>query len=125
MITLTTDLIAVHDIKKGETTGYGGIWSASEDTRLGVVAVGYGDGYPRMAPEGTPVLINGRIVPIVGRVSMDMLTVDLGVDCQDKVGDKVIMWGAGLPAELVAEHIGTIAYELVTKLTQRVTLKYL
>ena len=125
VMTLTTDLIAVHDINKGETTGYGGIWSASEDTRLGVVAVGYGDGYPRMAPEGTPVLINGRIVPIVGRVSMDMLTVDLGVDCQDKVGDKVIMWGAGLPAELVAEHIGTIAYELVTKLTQRVTLKYL
>ena len=124
VMTLTTDLIAVRELKQGETIGYGGFWTASQDTRIGVVAVGYGDGYPRMAPEGTPVLINGRRVPIVGRVSMDMLTVDLGPDCTDQVGDKVILWGDGLPAELVAEHIGTITYELITKLTQRVALKY-
>jgi len=125
VMTLTTDLIAVHDLKQGESIGYGGIWTASKDTRIGVVAIGYGDGYPRMAPEGTPVLVNGRIVPVVGRVSMDMLSVDLGIDCRDEVGDKVILWGKGLPAEVVADHIGTIAYELVTKLTQRVSLKYL
>lgn len=125
VMTLTSDLIAVRELKQGETIGYGGIWTAAKDTRIGVVAVGYGDGYPRMAPEGTPVLVNGRIVPIVGRVSMDMLTVDLGADGTEQVGDKAILWGAGLPAELVAEHIGTIAYELVTKLTQRVALKYL
>lgn len=125
VMTLTTDLIAVHDVKKGERIGYGGIWAAPHDTRIGVVAIGYGDGYPRMAPEGTPVLINGRIVPVVGRVSMDMLTVDLGADCCDLVGDRVVLWGKGLAAEVVAAHIGTIAYELVTKLTQRVTLKYL
>lgn len=124
VMTLTTDLIAVHDVKQGDSIGYGGIWTASEDTRIGVVAIGYGDGYPRMAPEGTPVLVNGRIVPVVGRVSMDMLSVDLGIDCSDQVGDKVILWGKGLPAEVVADHIGTIAYELVTKLTQRVSLKY-
>jgi len=125
VMTLTTDLIAVHDLKQGESIGYGGIWTASKDTHIGVVAIGYGDGYPRMAPEGTPVLVNGRIVPVVGRVSMDMLSVDLGIDCRDEVGDKVILWGKGLPAEVVADHIGTIAYELVTKLTQRVSLKYL
>lgn len=125
VMTLTTDLIAIHEVKQDEIIGYGGIWRAPKDTQIGVVAIGYGDGYPRMAPEGTPVLVNGRIVPVVGRVSMDMLTVDLGADCTDNVGDKVILWGEGLAAELVAEHIGTIAYELVTKLTQRVSLKYL
>ncbi|MFT5788051.1 MAG: alanine racemase, partial [Shewanella sp.] len=86
------------------------------------VAIGYGDGYPRNAPLGTPVLVNGRVVPIVGRVSMDMLTVDLGVDAKDKVGDLAVLWGKDLPVEEVAEHIGTIAYELVTKLTPRVAV---
>ncbi|HIP76115.1 MAG TPA: alanine racemase, partial [Psychromonas hadalis] len=94
------------------------------DTILGVVAMGYGDGYPRTAPAGTPVLVNGRIIPIVGRVSMDMLCVDLGLNAQDKVGDDVTLWGEGLPANQVAEHIGTIGYELITKLTSRVALKY-
>ena len=124
VMTLTSQLIAVRKHKAGESVGYGAHWTAKKNTNLGVVAVGYGDGYPRMAPEGTPILINGRLVPIVGRVSMDMLTVDLGENCTDKVGDDVILWGEGLPAEQVAQHIGTIAYELITKLTARVALQY-
>lgn len=124
VMTLTSQLIAVRDIKAGESVGYGATWTALRDTKVGVIAMGYGDGYPRTAPNGTPVLINGRKTPLVGRVSMDMLTVDLGKDSQDKVGDEAILWGDGLPAEEVAHHIGTIAYELVTKLTGRVVLLY-
>ena len=124
VMTLKSQLIAIRDHQAGESVGYGAGWKAQHDTRLGVVAVGYGDGYPRLAPQGTPVLVNGRLVPVVGRVSMDMLTVDLGLDNQDKVGDDVTLWGDGLPAEKVAQHIGTTAYELVTKLTSRVALYY-
>ncbi|WP_338590116.1 alanine racemase [Shewanella khirikhana] len=119
---LMSQLIAVREHKAGESVGYGAYWTSSRDTRLGVVAIGYGDGYPRNAPEGTPVLVNGRRVPIVGRVSMDMLTVDLGPDANDKVGDAAMLWGPDLPVEEVAEQIGTIAYELVTKLTPRVAV---
>jgi alanine racemase len=119
---LMSQLIAVREHKAGESVGYGAYWTSTRDTRLGVVAIGYGDGYPRNAPEGTPVLINGRRVPIVGRVSMDMLTVDLGPDANDKVGDAAMLWGPDLPVEEVAEQIGTIAYELVTKLTPRVAV---
>ena len=124
VMTLKSRVIALRQLKAGDHVGYGAHWTAAQDTTIAVVAIGYGDGYPRMAPTGTPVLINDRIVPIVGRVSMDMLTVDLGNDCSDKVGDEVILWGEGLPATEVAKHIGTIAYELVTKLTSRVALHY-
>ncbi len=124
VMTLKSHLIAVREVKKGESIGYGGIWTSERDTKVGVIAVGYGDGYPRSAPNGTPVWVNGRKVPIAGRVSMDMLTVDLGPDATDKVGDEAILWGKELPAEEVARHIGTIAYELVTKLTPRVEMEY-
>lgn len=124
VMTLKSRVIAIKQLNKGDHVGYGGHWTAQQDTKIAVVAIGYGDGYPRMAPAGTPVLINGRIASIVGRVSMDMLTVDLGTDGVDKVGDEVILWGEGLPASDVAKHIGTIAYELVTKLTSRVALHY-
>lgn len=124
VMTLSSSLIAVRTHKAGEPVGYGGAWISPKDTKLGVIAMGYGDGYPRNAPEGTPVLVNGRIVPIVGRVSMDMLTVDLGADSQDKVGDKVIFWGEKLLIEDVAKHIGVISYELITKLTPRVIFEY-
>lgn len=89
------------------------------------MAIGYGDGYPRSAPSGTPVLINGREVPIVGRVSMDMISVDLGPQAADRVGDNVIMWGPGLPVEKVAACTGISAYELITKLTSRVAMEYI
>ncbi|WP_354622991.1 alanine racemase [Psychromonas sp. MME2] len=124
VMTLKSRVIALKQLKAGDHVGYGANWTAAEDTTIAVIAIGYGDGYPRMAPAGTPVLINGRIVPIVGRVSMDMLTVDLGQACKDKVGDQVTLWGEGLPATEVAQHIGTIAYELITKLTSRVALHY-
>ncbi|HAS6078179.1 TPA: alanine racemase [Vibrio vulnificus] len=124
VMTLKSHLIAVRDVKAGESVGYGATWISERDTKVGVIAIGYGDGYPRTAPNGTPVLVNGRKVPIAGRVSMDMLTVDLGPDATDYVGDEAILWGADLPAEDVAQHIGTIAYELVTKLTSRVEMSY-
>jgi alanine racemase len=124
VMTLKSHLIAVRDVKKGESVGYGATWTSERDTKVGVIAIGYGDGYPRTAPNGTPVLVNGRKVPIAGRVSMDMLTVDLGPDASDRVGDEAILWGEDLPSEEVAEHIGTIAYELVTKLTSRVDMSY-
>jgi len=124
VMTLKSGLIAVRELKAGESVGYGGHWTSPRDTRLGVVAVGYGDGYPRNAPNGTPVWLNGRRVPVVGRVSMDMMTVELGPEAQDQVGDEVILWGAQLPVEEVARYIGTIPYELVTKLTPRVQVEY-
>ncbi len=124
VMTLKSNLIAVRQAKAGEQVGYGAHWTTQRDTTLGVVAMGYGDGYPRMAPNGTPVLINGRLVGMAGRISMDMMTVDLGPDAQDKVGDEVTLWGDGLPVEVVSQHIGTIPYELVLKLTARVRLEF-
>lgn len=125
VMTLCSSLIAVRYHQAGEPVGYGTGWISPRETKIGVVAIGYGDGYPRNAPEGTPVLVNGRKVPIVGRVSMDMMTVDLGIESQDKVGDEVILWGEQLLIEEVAKAIGTITYELVTKLTPRVLLEYI
>ena len=125
VMTLTSSLIAVREHKAGEPVGYGGTWISERDTRLGVVAMGYGDGYPRAAPSGTPVLVNGREVPIVGRVAMDMICVDLGPQAQDKAGDAVVLWGEGLPVERIAEITKVSAYELITRLTSRVAMKYL
>ncbi|KGP42403.1 alanine racemase [Morganella morganii] len=125
VMTLKSRLIAVRKHKAGEAVGYGGTWVSDRDTCLGVIAVGYGDGYPRSAPSGTPVVINGRRVPIAGRVSMDMITIDLGPDCSDKAGDEVILWGDSLPVEQIAEASGISAYELITKLTSRVAMEYL
>ncbi|HDG1680548.1 TPA: alanine racemase [Kluyvera ascorbata] len=125
VMSLTSSLIAVREHKAGEPVGYGGTWVSERDTRLGVVAMGYGDGYPRAAPSGTPVLVNGREVPIVGSVAMDMVCVDLGPNAQDKTGDEVIMWGDGLPVERIAEITKVSAYELITRLTSRVAMKYI
>jgi len=117
VMSLTSSLIAVREHKAGEPVGYGGTWVSERDTRLG-------DGYPRAAPSGTPVLVNGREVPIVGRVAMDMICVDLGPQAQDKAGDPVILWGEGLPVERIAEMTKVSAYELITRLTSRVAMKY-
>ncbi|MBS1207216.1 MAG: alr [Proteobacteria bacterium] len=125
VMTLTSTLIAVRDHKSGDAVGYGGTWESARDTRLGVVAMGYGDGYPRAAPSGTPVLVNGREVPIVGRVAMDMICVDLGPDSRECVGDSVVLWGEGLPVERIAAITKVSAYELITRLTDRASLKYL
>ncbi|MDY1038519.1 alanine racemase [Lelliottia sp. CFBP8978] len=124
VMSLVSRLIAVRDHKAGEPVGYGGSWISERDTRLGVVAMGYGDGYPRAAPSGTPVLVNGREVQVVGRVAMDMICVDLGPNADDKTGDPVVMWGEGLPVERIAEITKVSAYELITRLTSRVAMKF-
>ncbi len=120
VMTLTSRLIAVNHVRKGESIGYGGTWTCPEDMSVGVVAVGYGDGYPRHAPAGTPVLVNDARVELVGRVSMDLLAVDLRTQPAATAGDTVVLWGRGLPAEEVAEHVGTIGYELVSRVAPRV-----
>ena len=119
VMTLNSRLIAMRTLKRGEPVGYGGTWVAQQDTRIGVVAVGYGDGYPRHARNGTPVLVGGHRVPLVGRVSMDMITVDLG-QLPLAIGESCVLWGEGLPADEVAAHAGTISYELFCKVTARV-----
>lgn len=119
-MTLHSQLMAVNRLSAGDRVGYGGTWTAPEAMPVGVVAAGYGDGYPRHLPSGAPVLVNGRRVPLIGRVSMDMATVDLRSQPQARVGDPVVLWGNGLPVEEVAEWAGTIAYELVCGVTQRV-----
>jgi alanine racemase len=119
-MTLRSEVIAIKSVPAGETVGYGGTWRAPRDTRMAVVAAGYGDGYPRSVPSGTPVLVNGRHAPLVGRVSMDMLTVDvtdLGIVA---IGDPVVLWGEGLPVEEIAVRAGTIPYEIVCGVSQRV-----
>lgn len=120
VMTLEARLISVKQYPKGARIGYGGTWECPEAMPVGVVGIGYGDGYPRHARPGTPVLIGGTRVPLVGRVSMDMITVDLRTLPDAKVGDKVVLWGRGLPAEIVAEASGTIAYQLFTGVTGRV-----
>ncbi|MEJ1296905.1 MAG: alanine racemase [Candidatus Sedimenticola sp. (ex Thyasira tokunagai)] len=120
VMTLESRLIAISHYPEGAPIGYGGTYRCPEAMSVGVVAVGYGDGYPRHAPSGTPVLLNSRRVPLVGRVSMDMITVDLRSQPHAEVGDTVVLWGRGLPAEEVAEHVGTISYELFCGVTNRV-----
>ena len=120
VMTLRSKLIALKNLKKGDSIGYGSTWTCPKDMVAGVVAIGYGDGYPRHAKNGTPVLVNGIECQLVGRVSMDMLTVDLRNNPQAKYGDTVTLWGQGLPVEIVAEYAGTIPYELLSKITSRV-----
>lgn len=119
VMTLRSRLIAIHQLKKGDVVGYGSTWAAPKDTLIGVVGVGYGDGYPQFAENGTPLLIRGVECPLAGRVSMDMLTVDLGALPDAKVDDKVILWGDGLPVERIAKHCHTTAYEVLTRMTPR------
>jgi alanine racemase len=120
VMTLASEIIAVNERRAGETIGYGGDWTCPQDMPVGVVAIGYGDGYPRHAPAGTPVLVNGVKVPLIGRVSMDMIIVDLRNYPEAKIGDPVILWGHGLPVDEIAELAGTISYELLCHVAARV-----
>lgn len=119
VMTLESRLIAITHVKRGGKVGYGGTWTASEDMCVGVVGVGYGDGYPQYAKNGTPVLVNGITCSLAGRVSMDMLTVDLRNAPHAQIGDSVILWGSGLPVEQVARYSNTSAYEVLTRMTPR------
>lgn len=116
----TSAITAIHDFPAYAKVGYGGTWHQDKPSRIGLVTVGYGDGYPRHISPGTPTWVNQQIAPIVGRVSMDMLTIDLS-QCHDvKEGDEVELWGPNIPVETIAKSAGTIAYELFCQITQRV-----
>lgn len=122
-MTLLSEVIAVREIPAGEIVGYGGSWTAEKATRVGTVAMGYGDGYPRHARSGTPIIINGQRSQIIGRVSMDMITVDLtGIDAD--VGAEVEFWGPNLSINEVAPYADTIPYTLMTCLTARIPRIY-
>jgi len=122
VMTLKSSLIAVRELAAGESVGYGNAWQSKENTVIGIVAIGYGDGYPRHAKNGTPVLVNERRVPLVGRVSMDMITVDLGINANDQVGDVVTLWGEQLSVAEIAQCATTIPYELLCNITRRVQI---
>jgi len=124
VMTLESRLIAVHQLQRGDAIGYGQTWTCPEAMPVGVVAIGYGDGYPRHVPSGAPLLVNGKPAALVGRVSMDMLCVDLRGHPQAKCGDPVILWGDGLPVEKVAHLAGTISYELLCGVSARVPRFY-
>ncbi|MGQ0652599.1 MAG: alanine racemase [Betaproteobacteria bacterium] len=119
-MTLTSELIATQHLQPGEKVGYGFTYEAAGEMSIGVVACGYADGYPRHAPEGTPVLVDGQRTRIVGRVSMDMITVDISDIPDACIGSAVTLWGEGLPADEVAASAGTLSYELLCALAQRV-----
>lgn len=124
VMSLRSRIVALRDIEGGEAVGYNRRWVSARPSRIATVGIGYGDGYPRHAGNGTPVWVNGRTLPLVGQVSMDSLTVDV-TDCpRVSIGDEVILWGRELSAETIAEYAGTIAYELFTSLQTRVTREY-
>jgi alanine racemase len=124
IMTLTAKIIASHTVTAGESIGYGDSWVADKMTRVGIVAIGYGDGYPRSAPTGTPVWCNGKRLQTLGRVSMDMLCIDISGQTDIDVGSEVELWGENVNANEVAKLCNTISYELFCQLTPRVKRIY-
>jgi alanine racemase len=123
-MTMNSQVIAIRDVKAGQGVGYGSNWVAKKHSKIGTIAIGYGDGYPRHAPSGTPVLVKGQRVPLAGRVSMDAITVDLTELENVDIGDPVELWGQGLSVNEVASVAGTIGYEILAGLTGRAPLIY-
>ena len=119
VMTLTSAVISLREVSVGQAVGYGGTWVAQRTSRIATVAVGYGDGYPHKAPNGTPVLINGQRARLAGRVSMDMITVDVTDLSAIELGSEVVLWGAGLPLAEIARGANTIGYELLTRMPAR------
>lgn len=120
VMTLESSLIAIHDKRAGETLGYGARYTCPKDMRIGVIAFGYGDGYPISAKDGTPILVNQKRCTLVGRVSMDMMMVDLSA-CRDaQIGDTVTLWGDALPLEDVVQHTQEISWSMLTSIQNRV-----
>jgi alanine racemase len=122
VMTLESRVIAIQHMRRGDTLGYGGLFTADRDTRVGVVACGYADGYPRHAPTGTPLAIEGRMTRTLGRVSMDMLCADLSGIPEAGPGSRVVLWGSGMPVEQVAAAAGTVGYQLLCALAPRVRI---
>lgn len=124
-LALRSAVSSLRTIERGQSVGYGGKWTAQRTTRIATVPIGYGDGYPRSAPAGTPVLVKEQRAVLAGRVSMDMITVDV-TDLQAvAIGDPVTLWGPGLGLHEIAEHVGTNGYELTTRMSRRITRTYL
>jgi alanine racemase len=123
VMSLESSVLAVRRVSAGETVGYGAAWKAPRDSRIAIIAAGYGDGLPRNLPGGTPVLVAGERAPLVGRVSMDMIAADVTALAEVHVGTPAVLWGAGLPVEEIARHAGTIPYELLCSVSQRVPLE--
>lgn len=124
VMTLSTQVIALRWIPAGVSVGYGATWRATRTTRIATLAAGYADGFPRHLPNGTPVLIAGRRVPLVGRVSMDMITVDVTDLPELAIGAEAVLWGEGLPVDEIAAAAGTISYELLCGVSRRVAFDY-
>jgi alanine racemase len=120
VMTLASTVISVRRVPSGETVGYGGAWTAPRDSRIAIVAGGYGDGLLRSLTTGTPVLVNGRRAPLVGRVAMDMIAVDVTSLPEVEVGTRCVLWGRGLEVSEIASHAGTISYELICGVRARV-----
>jgi alanine racemase len=123
VMTLTSSVIALRRVRRGEAVGYGGTWVAKRESQIATIAAGYGDGVHRSLKSGTPLLINGRRAAFAGRVSMDMLCADVTGIEGVALGTPVVLWGEGLPVEEVARHAGTIAYELLCGVSPRVPLE--
>jgi alanine racemase len=121
-MTLESRLIGVQQLDPGDTVGYGGVFRAERAMRIGVVACGYADGYPRHAPNGTPVLVEGRRTGTVGRVSMDMLCADITDIPGAGIDSRVVLWGDGMPVEHVAAKAGTVGYQLLCSVAPRVRM---
>lgn len=124
VMTLSSRIIAIRELRPGDAVGYGRTWRADKNTRVGTVAMGYGDGYPRHTSQGMPVLVNGQRTTVLGRVSMDMLSVDLTELPNANVGDLVMLWGEGLPTSEVAPYAGTVPWALLTGITGRVPKEF-
>ena len=124
-MTLQSEIIALRQVSAGESVGYGGKWTATDNSIIATVAVGYADGYPRHAKNGTPTWVNGKIAPVVGAVSMDMITIDVTSIEDIDIGDRVILWGPELSVNQIAKASNTIGYELITGLTRRVSRRYI
>jgi alanine racemase len=123
-MTFRSEIIALREIGVGESVGYGARWTAGRPSRIATIAAGYADGYPRHAPSGTPTFIKGGVAPLVGTVSMDMLTVDVTDRPDVVVGDEVELWGRNVAVTAVATRAGTISYELLTGVSPRVPRTY-
>jgi len=119
-----SEVVEVKHVNTGDEVGYGGAWAAKKPAKIAIVAAGYGDGYPRHAPSGTPVAVNSQIAPLAGRVSMDLLAVDVSLLDTVKIKDRVELWGNIVPVDKVANKSGTIAYELFCSISSRVARVY-
>ena len=121
-MTLSAKILAIQNVPAGEAIGYGSRFVTHRDSRIAVVACGYADGYPRSTPDGTPTYVEGKIAPIAGAISMDMLTIDVTDVPEAQLGSEVELWGSHIPVNEVARRCGTIGYELLCAIALRVPI---